>query len=71
MRPNSVNVPQRPLLSVARAAELLGVTESTAYRWLRQGDLPGAVRVGGRWYVRRRVLEAWMYGELEVPGKAA
>lgn len=53
---------RRPLLSVREAAELAGVTESTAYRWANTGELPGAVRVHGRWYVRRVVLEAWLAG---------
>ena len=53
---------RRPLMSVREAAELAGVTESTAYRWANTGELPGAVRVHGRWYVRRVVLEAWLAG---------
>lgn len=62
---------QRPLISVAQAAEVLGVTESTAYRWLSLGSLAGAVRVGNRWYVRRRVLEAWLVGESQHDRPAA
>lgn len=55
--------PERPLISVRQAAELLGVTESTAYRFLNRGELAGAVRVGNRWYVRRAVLLRWLDGE--------
>lgn len=48
----------KPLISIAQAAELVGITESTAYRWLHRGELPGALFVGNRWLVRRRVLVA-------------
>lgn len=52
----------RPLINVRDAAALVGVTESTGYRWLKRGELPGAVRVGGRWYVRGAVVLAWLKG---------
>ena len=54
--------PERPLLLVRQAADVLGITESTGYRWLERGELPGAVHVGDRWYVRRTVLGAWLAG---------
>jgi len=63
MRSERNNRPQRPLISVAEAAELAGVSEATGYRWLALGELPGAVRVGNRWYVRRHVLDAWLDGD--------
>ncbi len=53
---------EKPLLTVAEAACLAGLSRSVAYRWAEAGALPGIVRVGGRWYVRRRVLEAWLNG---------
>lgn len=53
----------KPLLSVSQAAELAGVSRSVAYTWARLGCLPGAVHVGGRWYVRRLVLLAWLGGD--------
>jgi hypothetical protein len=34
----------RPLLSVRQAGELLGITKSTAYRWLYNCQLKGAAR---------------------------
>jgi len=60
---NTSPIAQRPLLSVPQAAALLGISVTAAYRWLERGELPGAVHVGGRWWVRRRVLEAWLHGE--------
>lgn len=50
---------ERPIMSVREAAALIGITESTAYRWLERGELAGATRVGNRWYVRRAALLRW------------
>ena len=54
---------QKPLLSVAEAGHELGIGTRTAYEWLRRGELPGAVQHGGRWYVRRAVLLAYINGD--------
>jgi len=56
------NRPQHPLLSVAEASDLAGVSEETVYGWVAAGELPGVMRVGGRWYVRRLMLETWLEG---------
>ena len=53
----------KALLSVEQAADLAGISRSVAYRWARLGCLPGAVSLGGRWYVRRLVLLAWLAGD--------
>lgn len=56
--------PGRPLVSVAEAADLAGLSKSVAYRLAAAGTLPGLVRLpGSRMLVRRRVLEAWLSGE--------
>lgn len=53
----------RPLVSVAQAAALAGLSKSVAYRLAAAGVLPGLVRLpGARLLVRRRVLEAWLAG---------
>jgi len=59
-----VSAPARPkpLMSVAEAARELGIAPTTAYEWLRRGELPGTVQHGGRWYVRRAVLLAYING---------
>jgi len=55
---------QRPLVSIAEAAELAGLSKSVAYRLATARTLPGLVRLpGSRVLVRRRVLEAWLCGE--------
>lgn len=54
---------QRPLVSITEAAELAGLSKSVAYRLAAAGTLPGLVRLpGSRMLVRRRVLEAWLFG---------
>jgi excisionase family DNA binding protein len=40
----------KPLISVSTAAEVLGFTRATAYRWAKDGSLPTR-RIGGRVYV--------------------
>ena len=57
----------KPLLSVAEAGRELGIRTTTAYEWARRGELPGLVRHGGRFYVRRAVLEAYIQGTDVLP----
>ena len=46
-------------VTVEQAAQMLGVSRGTAYALARAGDLPGAIRLGGRIVVsRRKLLEA-------------
>ncbi len=44
-------------LTIADVARLLRISPSYAYKLARQGKLPGAVRLGRRWVVLRRLLE--------------
>jgi excisionase family DNA binding protein len=48
---------QRPFYSVAEVAELLGMSDMTIYRAIRDGEFP-AVRIRGRLIVPARVLDA-------------
>ena len=47
------------LLGAEDIAGLLGVKESTVWRWCREGTLPG-LKVGKRWRVRREALEDFL-----------
>jgi excisionase family DNA binding protein len=47
------------LLAVADVAELIGVKESTVYRWCSEGKLP-CLKVGEHWRIRRGVLEDFL-----------
>jgi excisionase family DNA binding protein len=53
-----------PLIPVARAADLLGVSRSTAYELARTNQLPGVTRLGSRFVVRTAVLARWLAGQL-------
>ena len=48
---------ERMTLTIAETAAALGVSERTIYELARTGRLPGALRLGGRWLVRRDALE--------------
>jgi excisionase family DNA binding protein len=49
------------LLGAEEVAELVGVKETTVYKWCKQGKLP-CLKVGKRWRVRREELEAFLKG---------
>ncbi len=53
----------RPLITVAEAAELLGKSRSATYVIARRHELPGCVVLNGRLHVRRAVLERWLAGQ--------
>ena len=60
--------PPKRLISVAEAAQRLGISESAAYRLAAVGALPGQVKLPGtRMWVRVRVLEAWLDGHDVAP----
>jgi excisionase family DNA binding protein len=47
------------LLAAPDVAELIGVKESTVYRWCSEGKLP-CLKIGNRWHIRREVLEDFL-----------
>jgi excisionase family DNA binding protein len=54
------------LLAVADVAGMLGVKESTVYRWCSEGKLP-CLKIGYHWRIRREVLEDFLK-QSERPG---
>ena len=50
---------EKELLSAEDVAELMGVKETTIWRWCREGNLP-CLKVGKHWRVRREALEAFL-----------
>lgn len=54
---------ERPTLSVEDAAKALGIGRNLAYALARKGELPGVLRLGARYVVRRAVLEGVLRGE--------
>jgi excisionase family DNA binding protein len=51
--------PEKELLSAEDVAEMIGVKETTVWRWCREGNLP-CLKVGKHWRVRREALEAFL-----------
>lgn len=60
------NLVSREGISVEEAARLLGIAKGTAYRAVRAGQLP-AIRIGRRWIVPRRALDAMLSGKAPLP----
>ena len=54
-----VRAPEKELLSAEDVAEMIGVKESTVWRWCREGTLP-CLKVGKHWRVRRKALEVFL-----------
>lgn len=52
-------------LKVEEAAKVLGIGRQTAYALAREGKLPGALRLGGRIIVSRKMLFAYLEGKEE------
>jgi excisionase family DNA binding protein len=50
---------EKDLLSAEDVAGLLGVKESTVWRWCREGNLP-CLKIGKHWRVRQEALEAFL-----------
>jgi excisionase family DNA binding protein len=50
------------VISVPRAAELLGISKDLGYDLARRGELPGAIQLGRRWRVSLIRLRAAVHG---------
>jgi excisionase family DNA binding protein len=47
------------LLAATDVAELIGIKETTVYRWCKEGKLP-CLKIGKHWRIRRGVLEDFL-----------
>ena len=58
LRSNNPGAPDRPkrFFTVAQAADLLGLSESTLFRAIRAGDFP-AIKVRGRYVVPAKAID--------------
>jgi excisionase family DNA binding protein len=54
------------LLAATDVAELIGIKETTVYRWCKEGKLP-CLKIGKHWRIRREALEDFLR-ESERPG---
>src|SRR5215218_10966965 len=51
--------PEMELLGATDVAGLVGVKETTVYRWCKEGKLP-CLKVGKHWRIRREALEDFL-----------
>ncbi len=51
--------PEKELLGAEDVAAIVGVKETTVWRWCREGILP-CLKVGKHWRIRREVLEGFL-----------
>ncbi|MDP9049248.1 MAG: helix-turn-helix domain-containing protein [Acidobacteriota bacterium] len=49
----------REVLDIRQAAEYLGISGDTLYRYASEGFIP-AFKLGNRWRFKRSLLDAWM-----------
>jgi excisionase family DNA binding protein len=59
MQDGKSTVRETQLLAAVDVAELIGVKESTVYRWCKEGKLP-CLKIGKHWRIRRGVLEDFL-----------
>lgn len=62
---------QPALISVPAAAELLGISRASAYRYADAGQLPGVRRFGRRVYVVRARLNEFLASDGQLDADAA
>ena len=62
MEPNET--PKRATLTIAEAAEVLGISKSLAYKQADEGKIP-TIRLGDRWVVPRAQLERLINGSAD------
>ena len=48
------------LLTISETASLLGLSVNQTYNLANLGELPGAVKLGGRWRIKTAVLNSWL-----------
>ena len=55
--------PFQETLSIEEAAQLLGISRKTAYKYAKIGELPGVRLLGTRYKVSKKLLEDWLDGK--------
>jgi len=59
MASGNLQVVQREVMDIRQAAEYLGISADTLYRYASEGVVP-AFKLGNRWRFKRNLLENWM-----------
>jgi excisionase family DNA binding protein len=55
----AAQVAGREVMDIRQAAEYLGISGDTLYRYASEGFVP-AFKLGNRWRFRKSLLDAWM-----------
>ena len=63
--------PESQTITVEQAAALLGIGRGLAYELAKRGELPGVLKLGGRYVVSRQRLELTLAGPAETERSAA
>ena len=56
---SAVHTMLREVMDIRQAAEYLGISADTLYRYASEGLIP-AFKLGNRWRFKRSLLDAWM-----------
>lgn len=56
---NAIHQMLREVMDIRQAAEYLGISGDTLYRYASEGLIP-AFKLGNRWRFKRSLLDAWM-----------
>ena len=54
-----VNMVPREVMDIRQAADYLGISADTLYRYASEGFVP-AFKLGNRWRFRKSLLDGWM-----------
>lgn len=57
------NAPE--ILKPVQVQKLLQISRTTFFRWVTNGELSGAFKIGDSWRVDRDKLKAWIDGQTE------
>ena len=55
----AVHTMLREVMDIRQAADYLGISGDTLYRYASEGRIP-AFKLGNRWRFKRSLLDAWM-----------
>ncbi len=56
---NAIHTMLREVMDIRQAAEYLGISADSLYRYASDGVVP-AFKLGNRWRFKRSLLDAWM-----------
>ncbi len=70
MAGSQTQVAVREVMDIRQAAEYLGISGDTLYRYASEGFVP-AFKLGNRWRFRKSLLDSWMDEKSGVSSPAA